>query len=86
MTLWGEEFTGQIHNKGRKNASGTTSAFKDHGFGFALGVDGGGPRNGWYGAAFTFYTGDVKQQLPRSSKTDTQWFMLSGYTHWPPVR
>jgi len=82
MTLWGEEFTGQIHNKGRKNASGTTSAFKDHGFGFALGVDGGGPRNGWYGAAFTFYTGDVKQQLPRSSKTDTQWFMLSGYTHW----
>ena len=82
MTLWGEEFTGQIHNKGRKNASGTTSSFKDHGFGFALGVDGGGPRNGWYGGAFTFYTGDVKQQLPRDSTTDTQWFMLSGYTHW----
>ena len=82
MTLWGEEFTGQIHNKGRRNANGTTSAFKDHGFGFALGVDGGGPRNGWYGGAFTFYTGDVKQQLPRSSKTNTQWFMLSGYTHW----
>jgi hypothetical protein len=82
MTLWGEEFTGQIHNKGRKSASGTTSSFKDHGFGFALGVDGGGPRNGWYGGAFTFYTGDVKQQLPRSSTTDTQWFMLSGYTHW----
>ena len=45
-------------------------------------MDGGGQRNGWYGGAFTFYTGDVKQQLPRSSKTNTQWFMLSGYTHW----
>lgn len=82
MTLWGEEFTGQITNKGRVGGAGTVSSFKDHGFGFALGVDGGGPRNGWYGGAFTFYTGDVQQQLPRTSKTNTQWFMLTGYTHW----
>ena len=82
MTLWGEEFTGQITNKGQVGGAGTVSSFKDHGFGFALGVDGGGPRNGWYGGAFTFYTGDVQQQLPRTSKTNTQWFMLTGYTHW----
>jgi hypothetical protein len=81
-TLWGEEFTGQINNKGRTSADGTITAFKDHGFGFVLGVDGGGPRNGWYGGAFTFYTGDVSQQLPRATRTNTNWYMLTGYTDW----
>jgi uncharacterized protein with beta-barrel porin domain len=82
MTLWGEEFTGQINNKGRVAADGTLTSYKDHGFGFALGIDGGSPRNGWYGGAFTFYSGDVTQQLPRSTRTNTQWYMLTGYTDW----
>jgi hypothetical protein len=81
-TLWGEEFTGQINNKGRVSADGTLTSYKDHGFGFVLGVDGGSPRNGWYGGAFTFYSGDVSQQLPRATRTNTQWFMLTGYTDW----
>ncbi len=81
-TLWGEEFTGQINNKGRTSADGTLTSYKDHGFGFVLGVDGGSPRNGWYGGAFTFYSGDVSQQLPRATRTNTQWFMLTGYTDW----
>jgi hypothetical protein len=82
MTLWGEEFTGQISNKGRAAADGTITAYKDHGFGFTLGVDAGSPRNGWYGGAFTFYTGDVTQDLPRATRTNTQWYMLTGYSHW----
>jgi hypothetical protein len=82
MTLWGQEFTGQINNKGRVAADGTLTSYKDHGFGFALGVDGGSPRNGWYGGAFTFYSGDVTQQLPRATRTNTQWYMLTGYTDW----
>ncbi len=82
MTLWGEEFTGQITNRGRVASDGTLTAYKDHGFGFALGVDGGSPRNGWYGGAFTFYSGDVIQELPRATRTSTQWFMLTGYTDW----
>jgi outer membrane autotransporter protein len=45
-------------------------------------VDGGSPRNGWYGGAFTFYSGDVSQQLPRATRTNTQWYMLTGYTDW----
>jgi Autotransporter beta-domain len=81
-TLWGEEFTGQINNKGRVSADGTLTSYKDHGFGFVLGLDGGSPRNGWYGGAFTFYSGDVTQQLPRATRTNTQWFMLTGYTDW----
>jgi hypothetical protein len=81
-TLWGEEFTGQINNKGRTAADGTITAYKDHGFGFTLGVDAGSPRNGWYGGAFTFYTGDVTQDLPRATRTNTQWYMLTGYSHW----
>lgn len=82
MTLWATEFTGQINNKGRVGGSGTLSSYKDRGFGFSLGVDGGSPRGGWYGGAFTFYTGDVAQLLPRATKTNTQWFMLTGYSHW----
>jgi hypothetical protein len=82
MTLWGEEFTGQIANRGRVAADGTLTSYKDHGFGFSLGVDGGSPRNGWYGGAFTFYSGDVTQQLPRATRTNTQWYMLTGYTDW----
>ena len=82
MTLWGEEFTGQINNKGRVAADGTLTSYKDHGFGFVLGLDGGSARNGWYGGAFTFYTGDVTQQLPRSTRTNTQWYMLTGYSQW----
>ena len=42
-TLWGEEFTGQINNKGRVSADGTLTDYKDHGFGFTLGMDGGSP-------------------------------------------
>ncbi len=82
MTLWAQEFTGQINNKGRVSADGTLTSYKDHGFGFVLGVDGGSPRNGWYGGAFTFYSGDVTQQLPRATRTNTEWFMLTGYTDW----
>lgn len=82
MTLWAEEFTGQINNKGRVAADGTLTSYKDHGFGFVLGVDGGSPRNGWYGGAFTFYSGDVTQQLPRATRTNTNWYMLTGYTDW----
>jgi hypothetical protein len=82
MTLWAEEFTGQINNKGRVGGAGTLTSYKDHGFGFSLGLDAGSPRNGWYGGAFTFYTGDVTQQLPRDTRTNTQWYMLTGYSHW----
>ena len=81
-TLWGQEFTGQINNKGRVSGSGTLTAYKDHGFGFVLGADGGSPRNGWYGGAFTFYSGDIVQDQPRATRTNTQWYMLSGYTDW----
>jgi hypothetical protein len=81
-TLWGEEFTGQINNKGRVSADGSLTDYKDHGFGFSLGLDGGSPRNGWYGGAFTYYTGDVVQDLPRDTRTNTEWYMLTGYTDW----
>ncbi|HVV27816.1 MAG TPA: autotransporter outer membrane beta-barrel domain-containing protein [Rhizomicrobium sp.] len=81
-TLWGQEFTGHINNRGRMAADGTTVSYKDHGFGFSLGMDGGSARNGWYGGAFTFYSGDVAQLLPRATKTQTEWYMLTGYTEW----
>jgi hypothetical protein len=82
LTLWGQEFFGNINNKGRVSADGSLTNYKDHGFGFTLGMDAGSPRDGWYGGAFTFYSGDITQSLPRNTKTQTQWYMLTGYSHW----
>jgi hypothetical protein len=78
LTLWGQEFAQQISDKGSDGLPG----FKDSGFGFALGADGGDALGGWYGGAFTFYTGNVDQRAPQSSRNNTQWYMLSGYSTW----
>ena len=82
MTLWGEEFAGMINNKGRFDGEGDLTTYKDHGFGFSLGMDAGSSRSGWYGGALTFYSSDVIETLPRQSKTNLQWYMLTGYTDW----
>jgi hypothetical protein len=87
LTLWGNEFGEYISNKGGSVAqTGIAAAaepgFKDHGFGFSLGIDEGSASSGWYGAAFTFYTGDISEGGDRNSKTNTLWYMLTGYTDW----
>ncbi len=84
-TLWSQEFFQMIKDPGQGalQLDGTKekSGFKDHGFGFALGIDGGTPKYGWYGAALTFYTGDVGE-IVRNSHTNQQWYVLSGYSSW----
>lgn len=80
VTLWGQEFAEFIKDPGDTDTGKT--GFKDHGFGFVLGIDGGNPKIGWYGGALTFYSGDIVEALPRSSHTNTLWYMLSGYTDW----
>jgi hypothetical protein len=92
-TLWGEEFVQMIKDPGRgatdPNTIGSANAkgyklqpgFKDHGFGFVLGMDAGSPKYGWYGGSFTFYGGDVGE-LARNSHTNQQWYILTGYTAW----
>jgi hypothetical protein len=63
----------------------TLNGFKDHGFGFSLGLDGGAPETGWYGGAFTFYTGDVQaggNSIAPNSKTGELWYLLTGYSDW----
>lgn len=98
LTLWGNQFGEYMATHGQDvagvpgvNESSTCtsacgavnlSGFKDHGFGFSLGLDEGSPAAGWYGAAFTFYTGDVAETGDRSSKTQTLWYMLTGYSTW----
>ena len=82
LTLWSEEFVGNINNKGRDDADGTLTNYKDHGFGFTLGVDAGSARGGWYGGAISYYSGDVSETLPRSSLTHEDWYMLTGYSDW----
>ena len=48
------EFVGNINNKGRNDANGTLTNYKDHGFGFSLGMDAGSARGGWYGGALSY--------------------------------
>jgi hypothetical protein len=80
ITLWGQEFAEFVSDPGNKTTGQT--GFKDHGFGFVLGVDGGDPKTGWYGGAFSFYSGDIVEPYPRDSHSNTQWYMLTGYTDW----
>lgn len=84
-TLWGQQFVQMIKDPGQGavQADGTRleSGFKDHGFGFAMGMDSGSPKTGWYGGAFTFYAGDVGE-LARDSHQNEQWYILSGYSAW----
>ena len=77
-TLWGQEFAERINEDG----STPGGQFRDSGFGFVLGMDGGSPRNGRYGAALTFYSGNVDEKAPRLSRSSTLWYMLTGYTDW----
>ncbi len=58
------------------------NGFKDHGFGFSLGLDSGAPDIGWFGAAFSFYTGDISEGGDRLSRTSANWYLLTGYTDW----
>lgn len=84
-SFWFDEFIQQIKDPGQgaEQIDGTRafSGFKDTGFGLSMGMDGGSPKYGWYGGAFTFYAGDVGE-LKRVSKTHEQWMILSGYSVW----
>jgi hypothetical protein len=89
LTLWGNEFGQYISNQGGNVPdppgvinSGPASGFKDHGFGFSLGLDTGSPEGGWYGAAFSFYTGDINENGDRDAKTNSLWYMFTGYSDW----
>jgi hypothetical protein len=76
-TLWGQEFVQRFDN-----GTNLPNGFRDSGFGFALGADGGAPSAGRYGGAFTFFSGDILEKTPAQVKTSTEWYMLSGYTDW----
>lgn len=82
LTLWTQEYAGSINNKGEQDANGALTAYKDHGFGFALGMDSGSAKDGWYGGALSFYSGDITETAPRDSRTEAEWYMLTGYTDW----
>lgn len=75
-TLWGQEFFQRI------NSGNDIDAYRGSGYGFVLGADTGSPRAGRYGAAFTFFSGDQTNKEVDFSKTNNQWYMLTGYTDW----
>jgi hypothetical protein len=77
-TMWGQEFVERLDNTG-KAAGGQ---YRNTGFGFALGLDGGDPYDGHFGGAFTFYSGDTSEQVPRDTRTTSEWYMLTGYSDW----
>lgn len=87
-TLWGVEYAQFLKDPGQTIAAtssapaGLLSGYKDHGFGFSLGADGGSARDGWYGGALSFYTGDIGEIGDRSGQDQTEWYMLTAYSDW----
>ena len=77
-TIWGQEFVQRLNISNQIAAGG----YSNTGFGFVMGMDSGAPSAGRYGAAFTFFSGGTSEKAPRTSKTTSEWFMLTGYTDW----
>jgi hypothetical protein len=78
LTMWTQEFVERLNQDNTVDGSGYT----DSGFGFALGADEGDPADGRYGGAFTFFSGGMSAKAPLISKTQSEWYMLTGYTDW----
>lgn len=77
-TLWGQQFAERLSQAN----SDTLTGYNDSGFGFVLGMDDGDPVDGRYGGAFTFFTGGMSAKEPTSSKTSSEYYLLTGYTDW----
>jgi outer membrane autotransporter protein len=78
LTIWGQEFAVSLN----QDANAGTIGYRDSGFGFAVGADGGDPVDGRYGGALTFYSGDIAEKQPRTSKTSSQWWLFTLYSDW----
>jgi hypothetical protein len=77
-TLWGQQFAERLSQAN----SGTLTGYNDSGFGFVVGMDDGDRVDGRYGGAFTFFTGGMSAKEPTSSKTSSEYYLLTGYTDW----
>lgn len=77
MSLWGQEFVQRLNN-----STNLPDGYRDSGFGFALGADGGSASEGHYGGALTFFSGDITEQLPAQVKTSSEWLLGTGYSDW----
>jgi hypothetical protein len=78
LTLWGQEFNFSLN----QDANAGTIGYRDSGLGIVIGADGGDPADGRYGAALTFYSGNINEKQPQQSKTNSEWGTLTGYTDW----
>ena len=78
LTMWTQEFVERLN---QDNTSAGTG-YSDSGFGFVLGADEGDPVDGRYGGAFTFFSGGMSAKAPLLQKTNSEWYMLTGYTDW----
>jgi hypothetical protein len=77
-TLWGQQFGERLSQANSASITG----YNDSGFGFVLGMDDGDRVDGRYGGAFTFFTGGMSAKEPTSSKTSSEYELLTGYTDW----
>lgn len=78
LTLWTQQFVERLNQDNTSDGMGYT----DSGFGFTLGGDEGDAEDGRYGGAFTFFSGGMSAKAPLIQKTDSEWYMLTGYTDW----
>jgi outer membrane autotransporter protein len=78
LTLWTQQFVERLNQDNTSDGTGYT----DSGFGFVIGADEGDPADGRYGGAFTFFSGGMSAKAPLLQKTDSEWYMATGYTDW----
>jgi uncharacterized protein with beta-barrel porin domain len=79
LNLWGQEHFDFLTGDG---SGSEAPGYESKGFGFSVGADGGAPRDGRFGGAFSFFAGNVTENEPRQSKTRVKWYMASLYSNW----
>jgi len=77
-TLWGQQFGERLSQANSNSLTG----YNDSGYGFVIGADDGDPVDGRYGGALTFFTGGMSAKEPTSSKTSSEYYLLTAYTDW----
>jgi len=78
LTLWTQQFVERLNQDNTSAGTGYT----DSGYGFTLGADEGDAADGRYGGAFSFFSGGMTAKAPLLQKTNSEWYMATGYTDW----
>lgn len=78
LGFWSQQFYNDVNS----GTSANTRSYFGSGYGVAMGAEWGTAQTGRLGVGYTYFTGQVTEKFPRTSKEDVSVNMLSAYGGW----